>query len=164
MTLEGSSRAIWRNSGKTPVSVNQIELERFDPDNPFPLVDPTSKSQYVKPKIRVLSIRRVTCLWGILLWIVPYIVVDTYNVLPAGVLFYSLGFCVVREMLAEIDDNSNPSQWSAEQESMLWERKKEALQKEYDRVMFELHVMQGRRNVRVLSRKENGLTTLYAID
>eukprot|EP00977_Amphora_coffeiformis_P000225 scaffold75_cov165-Amphora_coffeaeformis.AAC.1 len=162
IVLESSSRAMRKTSRKPPLGVRQIELERYDPNNPFPLVDPTSKSQDVKPKVHVLTIRRETYLWVILLWLVPYIAVDTCNILPLGILFYSLGFCYVREMLSELDDN-HLSMWSIEQEASVWQRKNEALQKEYDRAMFELHVMQGRKNVRVVSRNENGVTTLYAI-
>ena len=154
--LDSSSRAA-KNSRKSPLLFRRVELDRYDPDNPFPLIDPASKRQDVKPKVHVLSIRRLSYLWGILLWFAPFNVL-----LPAGILLYCVGICCVRELLMEMEEQEL-SLALIQQEAWERQRQKELFELQYERAMFELHVMQGRRHVRLVSRIEDGEKKLYAI-
>ena len=85
--------------------------------------------------------------------------VDTWNALPSAILMYSVGICFVRELLAEED------YWLSEQEAMEKARlEHEAkLRKQRNRIMFELEVLQGRSNVRLITREEGGVSKIYAI-
>ena len=142
---------------KSPLLVRRIEWERYNPDDPFPIARPDRKE--TKPKVSVLTVRRSTCLWGILLWVLPYAMVDTWNALPSAILMYSVGICFVRELLAEED------YWLSEQEAMEKARleHEEKLRKQRNRIMFELEVLQGRSNVRLITREEGGVSKIYAI-
>lgn len=159
--LESSSRAMKKKVKKPPLSVRRVELDRYDPDDPFPLIDPSSKSQNIKSKVPVITIRRATYLWSLLLWLLPFVDVDIFNVLPVGILMYSMGLCYIHELFLDMERLST---MAAQQEAWEKQRVKEMFQEQYDRAVFELHVLQGRRNARLVFRQENGVTKLYAID
>lgn len=142
-----------------PCVVRQIEWERFNPDDPFPIIQPRSTRQDVKPKVAVLTVGRSSVLFNLLLWLLPFIQADNLNVLPSAILVYSLGICYLHELLVDIladDFNQDDLARQYQQE--------EYFKQQYQRAAFELHVLQGRPNVRLVRRTENGVTTLYAID
>ena len=163
--LERLSRTKRKSPTGPPLLLRQVEWERYDPHNPFPLYDPVSSGKKVKPKVPVLTIRRATYLWGLLAWLLPYAAVDDFNVLPAAIVIYSMGICYLRELLCEAEE-INLAILRTEQEALERRRKhdQENFQRHYDRAMFELQVMQGRTNVRLVTRVEDGITKIYAIN
>ena len=140
-----------------PCLVRQIEWERFNPDDPFPVIQPRSTRQDVKPKVAVLTVGRTSVLFSLLLWLLPFVQVDNLNVLPSAILVYSLGICYLHELLVDIANDLR-------QDDLLAYQQEEYFKQQYQRAAFELHVLQGRPNVRLVRRTENGVTTLYAID
>ena len=145
-----------------PCVLRQIELARYNPDDPFPVIQPGSMRQEVKPKVAVLTVGRTSILFSLLLWLLPFVQVDNLNVLPSAILAYSLGICYLHELLVDImaDDSRLLEDDLARQY-----QQEEIFKQQYQRAAFELHVLQGRPHVRLVRRTEkNGATTLYAID
>lgn len=143
---------------RLPLVVRLVEWERYNPDDPFPLVtEPRSSSDNVKPKVAVFSIRRASFLLTFLIWLLPFAQVDDFNILPSAIIIYSLGVCYLHELLL---DTTLEESFERKQKQL----QEEYLQQQYDRALFELRVLQKRPNVRLVRRVENGVTSLYAID
>lgn len=140
--------------------MRQIEWERFNPDDPFPVYEPRSAAtKRSKPKVPVITINRKSLLLSMLIWLLPFIQVDNLNVLPSAILIYSLGVCYLHELLVEIVEDLG-----LHDVERMKQDEEEYLKQQYDRALFELRVLQGRSNVRLIRRIENGVTNLYAID
>ena len=129
--------------------------------NPFPIAaqqHQSTRRKAVKPKVTVITVRRASFLLTFLVWFLPFVQVDNLNVLPSALLLYSLGVCYLHELLVEMDQDFRQE----EQEQLEQMRRKQ--KQDRDLALFELRVLQGRRNVRLVRRTENGVTSLYAID
>lgn len=87
---------------------------------------------------------------------------DTLNVLPSLIIFEGVALCYLWELLPEFVE-SLPFLFN-EQARLEMEKKEqeERLKDVYGRIMFELEVLQGRRNVRLVTRVENGVTKIYS--
>jgi hypothetical protein len=140
--------------------------------------------QQTKEDIPVVSLRRKTTFFGLLLVVCQLAYVDVHNLLPAGIILYAVGIGLVVELLeTPYDETHILVQWEQEarQKQRLEQRRrkakkedeeeeeravfrKEELQLVEEMVNFEFHVLQGKPKVRVIAREEdNGELVYYTL-
>lgn len=170
---------------KGMLRLRRMDMERYRPDR-----------QYRRDKERgvpVVSFRQRTYLFGVLIVLCQFAMVDNLLFLPTGTILYALGIAVVIEIFQEQDISVNMP-WGhdafAYQSSFKEERKlgftvatdhdhdkekgyddhdddeelrQKLWQKHYELASFEYHILKGRPNTKLITRKENGNLVLYSI-
>ena len=149
-----------------PIAIRRMALERYDPYHPLPIQQDDENAPTSRPptRVSVLSLRRKTALWCLLAWILPYIMVDEYNVLPVAVFVYAMGIRYVGELVEDLHRETAVLRAMKQEFSERQTNHQERVRQEYKRIMFELQVLQGRRNFRLVSREEDGYTKFYSIN
>lgn len=135
--------------------------------------------QPVEQTIPVLSFTRKTTFFGFLLIVCQLAIVDTYHLLPAGLICYSIGIGLVLELLETPDEYTIWHEMVQHEEEIrhqqeLLQRKHFQQQKELfhqeevrhvqEMVDFEYRVLQGKAKIpRVVARQENGHIMYYTV-
>ena len=133
--------------------------------------------------IPVVALRRKTTLFGFLLGICQFAFVDTYFLLPIGMLLYSMGIGCLVELLETYDgeeevaiffpwpepspeqqrlDEASRSHYNQQRKEIQEDWKKKELRSLQDMVDFEFRVLQGQHQIpRVVPREEYGKLVYY---
>ena len=111
-----------------------------------------------------MTMRGRSCLatFFILLW--PFALVDEINVLPMGVLLYSMGLA----SLVDLVYFDSREQFRIRQKRRQERRQQRKLriieiQRQYEAALFEYHVLMGQPEKQIVEVKHNGDTILVAI-
>ena len=136
-------------------------------------------------KIPVLALRRKTTLFGFLLGVCQFALVDTYFLLPIGMILYSMGIGCLVELLETYDGEEevaiffpwpepSPEQQRLEEESRShYRQQRKSTQEDWkttelrsiqDLVDFEFRVLLGQHHSpRVVPREEHGKLVYYTV-
>ncbi len=138
-----------------------------------------NKFQPVEEEIPVLTLHRKTTFFVFLIVICQLAIVDTYYLLPAGLICYAIGIGLAIELLETPDeyllwhDIVRYKEEIRHQQEMLQRKEfrhqkdifhEEEVRRVQQIVDFEFRVLQGKDRVpRVVAREENGRFTYYTI-
>lgn len=146
-------------SFRAPFYCQSIQLERYQEPRRR-LVGST-----VQETVPVLTLRNKTCLFGFLVTLCQFAMMDPYNVLPAGTIAYSILLGIAIELILTPDDEMFLVSWPWEdQQRAAWEhQRRKEWEEAYEAARFEYHVLRNRPKTRIVEIEEDGKTVLYAI-
>jgi hypothetical protein len=143
---------------KPVLGLRRVEVERhYDQNEHF---FERSKQE----TISILTIRSRTHLLAFLVVLCQFAVIDTINLLPAGLILYSVGIAMAVEVwqTGSADDLfffGDPLK--EEMEAM--QKEEENLRLAIEKAKFEYHVLRRNPRARIVPIRKDGTTVLYAI-
>jgi hypothetical protein len=165
--LERQQQPYPENAQKSVMTLQVKDMTRYREE----------RMQQTKEKVPVVTLRRKTTFFGLLLVICQLAYVDVHNLLPLGIILYAVGIGLVLELLENPDEavlmmipweeERQRLEEAEEQVRIRHHRQQEQFrQKELVYVQemanFEFHVLQGKPKVRVIAREdENGQIIYY---
>ena len=166
------------NPNKAVISLRRKQIERHPPINDYYYFERNHRET-----VSMLIIRNRSHLLAFLVVLGQFAMIDTINFLPTGILLYSVGIALMVEVVGtknDDDDEDGIAFWIQKeeqnrQELIFWKKQQQQLQQQLQKqqkedlrkgmkdAMFEWHVLRNRPNVKIIPRRENGKTVLYAI-
>jgi hypothetical protein len=138
---------------KQAIQIQLVQVEpRYNESRP-------RYQQHCKQKetIVVMSLRRNALLASLVFFICQFASVDTFNLLPTGILMYFVGVAGALEMVANWEHQADK-----EMRSIL-QREEEEFEMRYNSAIFEYQVLKGKPHAQIIKMNDKGIYKLFAI-
>lgn len=161
---DAGAAVVTRQQRDPIIRFHQVQIERYQ----------EGSLHRVEETVLVVGFRRKTTLFGVLLLMAQFAHVDTFNMLPIGLILYSISLGMVMELLEtpqEIIIESDLPSWEEIRRRLFEEgeaQRQRLLFEEFRLVQtmveFEHHVLQGKpKRPKVIAREEGGTMTYYTV-